>query len=109
MNLTKSSRLIRSHSKLRFMSTNQEKKKDDKLAEATSYEKWLKNAGNDAKSRLDHYKELMSNWTKGRQGASEEWYAERVSFWMKRYENYIGLTEVKAAQALVVKEVMFFS
>jgi hypothetical protein len=30
-------------------------------------------------------------------------YAQRVSFWMKRYENFVGLTEVKAAQATVVE------
>ena len=27
----------------------------------------------------------------------------KVSFWMKRYENFVGLTEVKAAQARVVE------
>jgi len=35
--------------------------------------------------------------------ADEEWYYKRVSFWMKRYENFVGLTEVKAAQARVVE------
>ena len=30
-------------------------------------------------------------------------YSQRVSFWMKRYENFVGLTEVKAAQAKVVE------
>jgi len=33
----------------------------------------------------------------------EEWYAKRVSFWMKRYEDFVGLTDVKGAQARVVK------
>jgi len=33
----------------------------------------------------------------------EEWYHKRVSFWMQRYENFVGLTDVKAAQARVVK------
>jgi len=33
----------------------------------------------------------------------QEWYYKRVSFWMKRYENVVGLTEVKAAQARVVE------
>jgi len=33
----------------------------------------------------------------------QEWYYKRVSFWMKRYENFVGLTEVKAAQARVVE------
>ena len=27
----------------------------------------------------------------------------QVSFWMKRYENFVGLTDVKAAQARVVE------
>ena len=27
----------------------------------------------------------------------------QVSFWMQRYENFVGLTDVKAAQARVVK------
>jgi len=35
--------------------------------------------------------------------ASQEWYSKRVSFWMRRYENFVGLTEVKAAQAKVVE------
>ena len=30
-------------------------------------------------------------------------YAKRVNFWMKRYENFVGLTEVKAAQGTVVQ------
>ena len=30
-------------------------------------------------------------------------YYEKVSFWMKRYEDFVGLTEVKAAQAKVVQ------
>ena len=30
-------------------------------------------------------------------------YAKRVNFWMKRYENFVGLTEVKAAQGKVVQ------
>jgi len=33
----------------------------------------------------------------------QEWYYKRVSFWMQRYENFVGLTEVKAAQARVVE------
>ncbi|XP_023341990.1 uncharacterized protein LOC111711784 isoform X4 [Eurytemora carolleeae] len=33
----------------------------------------------------------------------EEWYYKKVSFWMKRYENFVGLTDVKAAQARVVE------
>ena len=30
-------------------------------------------------------------------------YAKRVNFWMKRYENFVGLTEVKASQGKVVQ------
>jgi hypothetical protein len=30
-------------------------------------------------------------------------YTEKVGFWMKRYENFVGLTEVKAAQFRVVE------
>lgn len=33
----------------------------------------------------------------------QEWYSAKVSFWMKRYENFIGLTEVKSAQVRVVQ------
>jgi len=32
-----------------------------------------------------------------------EWYYKRVNFWMKQYENFVGLTEVKAAQAKVIE------
>ena len=35
--------------------------------------------------------------------ADEEWYAKRVSYHMKRYEDFVGLTEVKGAQARVVE------
>ena len=30
-------------------------------------------------------------------------YTAKVGFWMKRYENFVGLTEVKAAQHRVVE------
>lgn len=33
----------------------------------------------------------------------KEWYNARVSFWMKRYENFVGLTDVKEAQVRVVR------
>ena len=48
---------------------------------------------------------VSSWWTKnGKTAAPEgEWYSKRVSFWMKRYEDFVGLTEVKAAQAKVVE------
>lgn len=36
-------------------------------------------------------------------------YSEKVGFWMQRYENFVGLTEVKAAQQKVVEVVLFFS
>lgn len=35
--------------------------------------------------------------------SSQEWYYEKVSYWMKQYEDFVGLTEVKAAQAKVVE------
>ena len=79
------------------------------ITEAQSYEKWnkdLQSFRKDAMFRLDYYKEALLNF--GTKKSNEEWYAERVSFWMKRYENFVGLTEVKAAQALVVKEERLF-
>ena len=110
-NLTK---LLVSPKWLRLMSSSggEQKPKDGapKINEAQSYEKWLANVNSykkDAKFRLGYYKEALVNWRKG-QSSTEEWYAERVSFWMKRYENFVGLTEVKAAQALVVKEEQLF-
>ena len=107
------------------------KSKEEKLSEFDSYEKWLKSVQSslqkDAKSKLKHLQETVANypikesvktqvdhlkdsfvtWRLG-QAHNEEWYAERLSFWMKRYENFVGLTEVKASQALVVKEVRMF-
>ena len=79
------------------------------IIDAQTYEKWnkdLQSFRKDAMFRLDYYKEALLNY--GAQKTNEEWYAERVSFWMKRYENFVGLTEVKAAQALVVKEEKLF-
>ena len=105
--------------------------KEQKLSEFDNYEKWLKSVSAEvqkgAKTQFDHIKETISNypiresanaqlehmkqsfvtWRLG-QAHNEEWYAERLSFWMKRYENFVGLTEVKAAQALVVKEVTLY-
>jgi len=105
--------------------------KEQKLSEFDSYEKWLKSTSAEvqkgAKTQFDHIKETISNypirenansqlehmkqsfvtWRLG-QAHNEEWYAERLSFWMKRYENFVGLTEVKASQALVVKEEKLF-
>jgi len=39
---------------------------------------------------------------KGLELHGEEWYRAKVSFWMKRYEDFVGLTEVKVAQVRVV-------
>ncbi len=36
-------------------------------------------------------------------------YSKRVSFWMGRYEDFVGLTEVKAAQEKVVRAEREFS
>ena len=96
----------------RNLSTGDKPTKDPpNLTEAQSYEKWAKDLQSfrkDAMFRLDYYKESLNNWKLGTKKSNEEWYAERVSFWMKRYENFVGLTEVKAAQALVVKEEKLF-
>ena len=51
--------------------------------------------------RLDSVRVMFGS--KPPRNAEEEWYAKRVSFWMKRYEDFVGLTEVKAAQARVVE------
>ena len=96
----------------RNLSTGDKPTKDPpNITDAQSYEKWAKDLQSfqkDAKFRLDYYKEALQNWKLGTKKSNEEWYAERVSFWMKRYENFVGLTEVKAAQALVVKEEKLF-
>lgn len=78
-----------------------------KLDQAQSYEKWLKSFQKETLFKIDNVKCAINNWRKG-QASTEEWYQERVSFWMKRYENFVGLTEVKAGQALVVKEERLF-
>ncbi len=86
---------------------DEKQERESKLAEAQSYEKWLASASQGAKSKFSQYKDTLFNWGSANK-KPEEWYAERVSFWMKRYENFVGLTEVKAAQALVVREEKLF-
>ena len=80
--------------------------KEQSIKEAQSYEKWLANLSyvkKDAQRLGEAFQDRFVLWRKDHP-IDSEWYAERVSFFMKRYENFVGLTEVKAAQALVVKE-----
>jgi len=53
--------------------------------------------------KLESLKLIFGGQPDAPRTSNEEWYYKRVSFWMKRYENFIGLTEVKAAQARVVE------
>jgi len=53
--------------------------------------------------KLESLKVIFGGQPDASRTANEEWYYKRVSFWMKRYENFVGLTEVKAAQARVVE------
>eukprot|EP00092_Neocalanus_flemingeri_P023471 GFUD01025451.1.p1 GENE.GFUD01025451.1~~GFUD01025451.1.p1 ORF type:complete len:590 (-),score=165.01 GFUD01025451.1:130-1899(-) len=53
--------------------------------------------------KLDSLKVIFSGQPDSPRTPNEEWYYKRVSFWMKRYENFVGLTEVKASQARVVE------
>ncbi len=75
------------------------------LVQAESYEKWLNSKQKDALFKLDHFKQALSKWRNKGQASTEVWYAERVGPILKQYENFVGLTDVKAAQALVIKEV----
>lgn len=83
------------------------KSKEEKLSEHDTYEKWLKSVNSSlqkgAKTQLEHVKDAIKNypikenfqaqlehmkqsfvtWRLG-QAHNEEWYAERLSFWMKR-------------------------
>merc|ERR1739838_114427 len=86
-------------------SKGSKEEKEQKLSEFDSYEKWLKSTSAEvqkgAKTQFDHIKETISNypirenaysqfehmkqsfvtWRLG-QAHNEEWYAERLSFWM---------------------------
>ena len=53
--------------------------------------------------KLESLKLIFGGQPDAPRTSNEEWYYKRVSFWMKRYENFIGLTEVKASQARVVE------
>jgi len=53
--------------------------------------------------KLESLKVIFGGQPDAARTPNEEWYYKRVSFWMKRYENFVGLTEVKAAQARVVE------
>ena len=57
-----------------------------------------------SKQVTDFYNEKMaSNGSRQVVKDGEEWYSAKVSFWMKRYENFVGLTDVKGAQVRVVQ------
>lgn len=53
--------------------------------------------------KIEGLKAIFSGQPDTPRTPDQEWYYKRVSFWMKRYENFVGLTEVKAAQARVVE------
>jgi len=53
--------------------------------------------------RLESIRSIFSGKADQIRTPDEEWYYKKVSFWMKRYENFVGLTDVKAAQARVVE------
>lgn len=53
--------------------------------------------------KLDSLKVIFGGQADAPRTPNEQWYYKKVSFWMKRYENFVGLTEVKAAQARVVE------
>ena len=57
------------------------------------------------------YNERRNYFGKGKVSTpegEEDWYSARVSFWMKKYEDSVGLTDVKTAQARVVKTEKLF-
>jgi len=53
--------------------------------------------------RLESIRSIFSGKADQIRTPDEQWYYKKVSFWMKRYENFVGLTDVKAAQARVVE------
>lgn len=59
-----------------------------------------------------YYNEKKDHFNKSKilsaEGEEEHWYSARVNFLMKRYEDYIGLTEVKNAQVRVQKTEKLF-
>ena len=59
-----------------------------------------------------YYNEKKDHFTKSKilsaDGEEEHWYSARVNFMMKRYEDYIGLTDVKNAQVRVQKTEKLF-
>ena len=95
---------------------------EDKIKEVQTYDQWLsaslkhtkKDVGSlldKARPILDEYKEnILSKFFNYKKDHPEqvEWYTEKVNFVLKRWEKFTGLTAVKAAQALVVKEEKLF-
>ena len=64
-------------------------------------QEWYKRISENA---ILFYNEKRNSFaTKGEGGLEEDWYSARVSFWMKQYENFVGLTAVKEAQVKVIR------
>jgi hypothetical protein len=59
-----------------------------------------------------YYNEKRNYFAKGNilsaEGEEEHWYSARVNFMMKRYEDFVGLTDVKNAQVRVQKTEKLF-
>ena len=95
---------------------NNETKSDVKLKdkihkEAPSYDQLLKQVTNQGRNNFQLFLEKSKVTASKRffiwkqdHASDIEWYAVKVGFFMKSYENFTGLTEVKAAQALVIRE-----
>ena len=85
--------------------------KDKIYKEAPSYDQLLKQVTNQGRNNFQLFydkakvtaSKRFSIW-KQDHASDIEWYAVKVGFFMKSYENFTGLTEVKAAQALVIRE-----
>ena len=74
--------------------------------------KMLKETSNQLREKaMIYYNEKRDYLTKGKmltEGEEEHWYSARVNFMMKRYENFVGLTDVKNAQVRVQKTEKMF-
>lgn len=74
--------------------------------------KMLKETSNQLREKaMIYYNEKRDYLTKGKmltEGEEEHWYSARVNFMMKRYEDFVGLTDVKNAQVRVQKTEKLF-
>ena len=73
----------------------------------------IKNASKQLSDKAtQYYNEKKDHFNKSKilsaDGEEEHWYSARVNFMMKRYEDYIGLTDVKNAQVRVQKTEKLF-